>query len=57
MEETSIAQFQAEPLFFNQIFKIGRQYIYVEYLDWSQAGISTVADILLHNGSFREKTT
>ena len=45
----------AEPLFLNDLFQIGGQYISSEYSDWVQAGISTVADILQKSGTFRTK--
>ena len=46
----------AEPLFYNDLFKIGGRHISTEYLDWAQAGITTVAHILQCNGSFCNKS-
>ena len=55
VEPTRLKELLCEPLFFNDVLKIGGQNISTEYSDWLQAGIVTVADILQCNGSFYSK--
>ena len=56
VKPATLNELLAEPLFYNDLFKIGSQHISTEYLDWAQAGITIVADILQCNGSFLSRT-
>ena len=48
----SLKEMLQEPLFNNDTFQIGESHICNEYLDWKQAGIELVCDIMNSDGIF-----